>query len=219
MKQIFVAGREEEVHEIQKILETVNASCRVYYSVESLLEDARKGAPNLLVIAFGTTVKTETAIQQIKKESALSSAPVLAFYPQFVASVESRAREIGASDVLSFPVDRREFLAKTGTLLNIGKRRTFKALLTIESGSRTFSGTSEDFGDGGVSFVSDEAFPEKHSLKIQFFLPGLTERLRLQVVIVRKIPLTERKYFYGARFVEVDPAIAEKIRAFVERIR
>lgn len=217
MKQIYVAGREEESHEIEKILKTVNATCKVFYSAESLLEQARANAPNLLIIVFGTAAKTESAIQQIKKESGLNSLPLLAFYPQFFGSPESRAREIGATDVLTLPVDRREFLSKTGMLLNIGKRRTFKALLTIEYEARNISATSEDFGTGGLSFISEQSLPEKCSLRIQFFLPGFADRIRLEIQIVRRIPLSDRKYFYGVRFVEMDSASADKIRAFIDK--
>ena len=48
---------------------------------------------------------------------------------------------------------------------------------------------------------------------------GDSERIRLQATVMRKISLPEKKYFYGARFLEIEPAVGQRIQNFIDRVK
>src|SRR5438876_556559 len=110
MKLILAAGTEENCSQIENILKSVNAACRGYYLLNQLLEEARQQTCHLFVIAFETRIKSENAVQQIKKESALRSVPVIVYFPAGTSDSASRGRMAGANDCLLLPVKRQELL-------------------------------------------------------------------------------------------------------------
>ena len=81
MKLILAAGAEENCSQIENILKSVNASCRSYFLINQFLEEAKQQTCHLFVIAFETRIKSENAVQQIKKESQLRSIPVIVYFP------------------------------------------------------------------------------------------------------------------------------------------
>jgi len=219
MKRIFILGREQETHLNHEVFSSVNANGREFHTQEELVDFARREIPNLFILALELASRTDAAIQQLKRDSLLNTVAILAYYPQFMGSAQARGRACGANEVLNFPIERRELLAKCATLLNIDKRRTFKTLVTIEHDRSTVVGRTEDFSTAGISFVAGDDFQEKDGILLQFFLPGNGERIRLQAVVMRKISLPEKKFFYGARFENVDRVVGQKIQNFIDRVK
>lgn len=219
MKSIFAIGSIENCTEIQSILRSVNASCRTYIILDQFLEETRNQTAHLFVVGFENRFKTEAAIQSIKKEFSLRSVPILAYYPAQSADAAARSRTLGANEFLLLPVTRHELLAKSGMLLNVDHRRSFKTLLTIEDDAgHSFIGTTEDFSTAGISFMSEARFQEKQLVSLQFFLPGQgQERIRLLGTIMRKTDLGNKSFFYGARYADPQNRFSDKIKSFIDR--
>ncbi len=219
MKRIYILGRAQDTSPIFEVFAGVNAEARQFSTLEEMINQARLVLPNLFIVAMELASRTDAAIQQLRRDSLLTSAAILAYYPDFVVRAQARGRANGANEVLYFPVDRRELLARSATLLHIDKRRTFKTMVTIEYNGRAVVGRTEDFSSAGISFVSDDGIQEREEVRLQFFLPGDSERIRLQATVMRKISLPENKYFYGARFVEIDQTVGQRLQNFIDRVK
>jgi len=217
VKQIYVIGIGEEADQICRIFRDVNAAANLFTTLDDTAAAARQTMPNLLIVAVDFASKADLTIQQIKRDATLKSVPVLVFYPRGTPFPEARARTAGANEAIKYPVERRELLMKSSTLLNIDKRRSFKTLLTIEAKGHSVIATSEDFSPGGVSFITDQTLREKEEVKIHFFLPGVPERIRLTAMITRKIALRETEFFYGARTINIDDTALAALKDFVEK--
>lgn len=217
MKQIYVIGTGDEADQICRIFRDVNAGASSFLTMEDAATTARQTLPNLLIVAVDFASKADLTVQHIKRDATLKSVPVLVFYPRGTPFPEARARTAGANESIKYPVERRELLAKSSTLLNIDKRRSFKTLLTIEAKGHSVIATSEDFSPGGISFVTDQTLHEREEVKIHFFLPGVSERIRITAMITRKIALKENEFFYGARVSGIDPASLAALTDFVEK--
>jgi len=218
LKRIFTVGRGEDCEKICEVFKSVNANPIQFYSLESMISAGRKGpAAHLLILAFKIASETDSAISEIKKDVSLKSVPILVFYSPFTSNADARARSAGGNDALLFPVERRELLSKAATLLNIEKRRTFKTLLSIESPAGSIMAKSDDFSSGGLSFVTEGKIDEQTEIQVQLFLLGESARLRLMAMVMRRTQLPEGGFSYGARFVNNDPSILEKVVAFVDK--
>jgi len=217
MKFIYAVGTAENCSEIETVLKSVNANCHAYPILDQFLEETRTQPCHLLIVACENRFKTEAAIQSIKRHSGLRSVPVLACYPSATPDAAVRSRTLGANEFLLLPINRHELLSKTGMLLSVDRRRSFKTLLTIEDDAgHSFVGTSEDFSTAGISFTSQTAFEEKQQVSLQFFLPG-QDRIRLLATIMRKMTLGPASYFYGARFTDPQNRFSERIKNFIDR--
>lgn len=217
MKFIYAAGSSDNCTEVESILKSVNANCRSFPIIDQFLEEARQITCHLFIVAFENRFKTESALQSIKRDSNLKSVPLLAYYPSQISDAAARSRTLGANEFLFLPIQRHDLLSKTGMLLSVDKRRSFKALLTIEDHQgHSFVGTSEDFSTAGISFTSGTSFHEKQQVSLQFFLPG-QDRIRLLSTIMRRTDLGDGSYFYGARFADPQNRFSTKIRDFIDR--
>jgi DNA-binding response OmpR family regulator len=219
LKRIWALGRSEESDAVCGVFKSVNADSQVFLSVEALIAAGASEMPDLVVIAFDIGQKSDLAIQTIRRDSNLRSAPVLVYYPSFTSKAEMRGRLAGASDAAVLPIERRDLLARAAGLLRIDKRRTFRTLLTVEAPGRSVIAKSQDFSSSGLSFNADRSLLENEEVNIHLFLPGAGGRMRLSAVIARKVPMPDGEFQYGVRFMTNDAETLTRISEFIDRGR
>ena len=80
-------------------------------------------------------------------------------------------------------------------------------------------GRTEDVSSAGISFVAEYGIRIKDAVRLHFFIPGNSKRISLHAAVMRKIPLPDKKYFYGAKLLEIEQAMGQSIQNFIDRVK
>jgi uncharacterized protein (TIGR02266 family) len=109
-------------------------------------------------------------------------------------------------------------------LTKVGRRAHERAPLevevTIESDHNFFNGFSENVSEGGLFVATHMPLPVGRTLEVEFTLPDVSRKLHVTCVVCWIRPYGETIDLpagMGVRFVDLAPADADLIAAFVRR--
>ena len=190
-----------------------------YADFESVDASLRVAAPDLIILlADSDPARYAADIETLKGSRSHGSVKRLCILP-FDLSMKRASKQVCDGEAeLPMPLEKDKFLFSVGQCLNLPRRRTFSAIVTVqpEPGNLRFFGRSIDFSETGMSFECDTEFPINQLVKVSFGNPAMRLRLQLKAAVVRKyVSQTGKAFFHGLKYVDLTGEEKEQVLSFL----
>lgn len=208
----------------QSVLNRASLKILTARSNEEALDLHRSEKADLIIVNFSTGgMSGEKFCSLVRDDETLRAVSIIMICqdPEIHPEELTRCR---ANSFITAPVSPDFLIEKAHHLLNIPKRETYRAPISIkvegETKGRPFLCHAENLSSAGMLFITDKELEKGERLLCSFHIPD-SVRIRAEAEVVRVV----RRYLdaditeYGIRFSKIKKEFREAIEEYVERIR
>ena len=196
---------------------------------EEALAVARQQTPDLIYLDLHMpTMDGAACCRALKADAALRQIPVIMVTNAGQSEDDALCREAGCDDIITKPLDRREFLAKGRRLLPQVDRREPRTECEVPisylKDGLPGVGKCIDISAGGMYMATETRIAEETLLALSFALPGaetrpIMARGRVAWSNVNGSGICRKPHLpsgVGIEFLDIAESIRESIRLFVQ---
>lgn len=221
---IFAVTRlKEAFSSIDSILRRRDRSCIYFASAHDALERMRHEKPRLLVFDFDLGDLTAPEFcRRVRDEENAKETSLLFIADRDAAEHIDLCMAAGCNDIVTKPIDARELDDKVTRLTSIPSRKELRTLVKIEVAMQHNAyymlGHSKNISASGMLLEVAQVLPPEATLRLQFYLRGEAEPVRVPARIVRA-EFTGGLPRYGMQFTVMTERDKVRIEKFVSRMR
>ncbi|HAM50861.1 MAG TPA: hypothetical protein DCP92_09300 [Nitrospiraceae bacterium] len=221
MRKILIVNDPKSAVEEESILGNKNLMIFIATSSEEALTIHKREKVDLVITDLDMPgMSGDTLCSLIRKDEVLGKVPVLIVCGNKKSDLE-RCTKCGTNSHITKPLDPVQFLEKVSQLIDVPKRSGVRVFTNI-SVKGTFENekffcTSVDISTSGILIESDRAISKGDTITCSFFIPGSSNRVVVDCVVMRVMNIASNVYHYGAKFLNLDPGNKSAINEFVRK--
>lgn len=189
---------------------------------EGLLK-AREEKPNLIIFGFDLSDMTAPDFcREIRNDESTRATSLLLVADREAPEQADLSMAAGCNDVVYKPLQRRDIDGKIEKLACIPIRRQLRTMtrleISLEEGGRFLLGRSLNISASGMLLEIDRVLPGNGIVRLNFYLPGDPQPLRLEAEVLRAefVGITAK---YGLHFMNPTEEEKGRIERYVDRMR